>query len=114
VAESTAIYLYRRLDDPPGQTTLVRRAMVAALGRAGLRNTEVCDIESPDVLFAYRRIRVAHAKTPAGVREVAMTRGLLEELLVSDRRSATSATTLRRSQHGGAPVATRTTSTPGS
>jgi hypothetical protein len=41
VAESTAIYLYRRLDDPPGQTTLVRRAMVATLGCAGLRNTEV-------------------------------------------------------------------------
>lgn len=81
VAESTAIYLYKRLDDPPGQTTLVRRAMVATLGCAGFRNTELCDLDWPDLVFAHRKIRVADAKTPAGVREVAMTPRLLEELL---------------------------------
>jgi integrase len=81
VAESTAIYLYRRLEDPPGQTTLVRRAMVATLGCAGLRNTELCDLDWADLVFAHRKIRVADSKTPAGVREVAMTPRLLEELL---------------------------------
>jgi integrase len=81
VAESTAIYLYRRLQDPPGQTTLVRRAMVATLGCAGLRNTELCDLDWPELVFAHRKIRVADSKTPAGVREVAMTPRLLEELL---------------------------------
>jgi integrase len=81
VAESSAIYLYRRLEDPPGQTTLVRRAMVATLGCAGLRNTELCDLDWPDLVFAHRKIRVADSKTPAGVREVAMTPRLLEELL---------------------------------
>ena len=81
VAESSAIYLYRRLEDPPGQTTLVRRAMVATLGCAGLRNTELCDLDWPDLVFAHRKIRVADSKTPAGVREVAVTPRLLEELL---------------------------------
>jgi integrase len=81
IAESTAIHLYRRLDDPPGQTTLVRRAMVATLGCAGLRNTELCHLDWPDLVFAHRKIRVADAKTPAGVREVAMTPRLLEEVL---------------------------------
>jgi integrase len=81
VAESTAIYLYRRLEDPPGQATLVRRAIVATLGCAGLRNTEVCDLDWPDLVLAHRKIRVADAKTPAGVRDVAMTPRLLEELL---------------------------------
>lgn len=81
IAESTAIHLYRRLDDPPGQTTLVRRAMVATLGCAGLRNTELCRLDWPDLVFAHRKIRVADAKTPAGVREVAMTPRLLEEVL---------------------------------
>jgi integrase len=33
------------------------------------------------LVFAHRKIRVADAKTPAGVREVAMTPRLLEELL---------------------------------
>jgi integrase len=81
VAGSTAIYRYRRLEDPPGQATLVRRAIVATLGCAGLRNTEVCDLDWPDLVLAHRKIRVADAKTPAGVREVAMTPRLLEELL---------------------------------
>lgn len=81
VAESTAIYLYRRLEDPPGQRTLVRRAIVATLGCGGLRNTELCDLDWTDLVFAHRKIRVADAKTPAGVREVAMTPRLLEEVL---------------------------------
>ena len=81
VAESTAIYLYRRLDEPSRQTTLVRRAIVATLGCAGLRNTELCDLDWRELVFAYRKIRVADAKTPAGLREVAMTPRLLEELL---------------------------------
>jgi integrase len=66
---------------PGALTTLVRRAMVATLGCAGLRNTELCDLDWPDLVFAHRKIRVADAKTPAGVREVAMTPRLLEELL---------------------------------
>jgi integrase len=81
VAESTAIYLYRRLEDPPAQTTLMRRAIVATLGCSGLRNTELCDLDWVDLVFAHRKIRVADSKTPAGVREVAMTPRLLEELL---------------------------------
>jgi integrase len=81
LAESTAIYLYRRLDDPPGQTTLVRRAIIATLGCAGLRNTELCALDLNGLVFAHRKIRVADSKTPAGLREVAMTPRLLEELL---------------------------------
>ena len=81
LAESTAIYLYRRVEQPPGQTTLVRGAIVATLGCAGLRNTELCALDWPNLVFAHRKIRVADAKTPAGVREVAITPRLLEELL---------------------------------
>jgi integrase len=55
--------------------------MVATFGCAGLRNTELCDLDWRDLVFAHRKIRVADAKTPAGVREVAMTPRLLEELL---------------------------------
>ena len=81
VPESTAIYLYQRLEQPLGRTTPVRRAIVATLGCAGLRNTELCGLDWPDLVFAHRKIRVVDAKTAAGVREVAMTPRLLEELL---------------------------------
>ena len=47
--------------------------MVATLGCAGLRNTELCDVNWPDLVFAHRKIRVVDSETPAGIREVAMT-----------------------------------------
>ena len=50
-------------------------------GALALRNTELCDLDWRELVFAHRKIRVADAKTPAGVREVAMTPRLLEELL---------------------------------
>jgi len=81
VAESTAFYLYRRINSPPRQVSLVRRAIIATLGCAGLRNTELCALALDELVFAHRKIRVRDSKTPAGVREVAMTPRLLEELL---------------------------------
>jgi integrase len=79
VAESTAIWLagrYRRRN--PASP---RRAILATLGCAGLRNEEVCELNVDDLDFAHRLIHVRDAKTEAGVRRVNMTPWLQDELL---------------------------------
>jgi integrase len=79
VAEGTAIWLagrYRR----DGRAS-PRRAIVATLGCAGLRNTEVCDLDVGDLDFAHGVIHVRDAKTEAGIRQVHMTPWLHDELL---------------------------------
>jgi len=79
VAQSTAIWLasrYRR----HGHTS-VRRAILATLGCAGLRNSEVCELDLGDLDFPHGVIHVRDAKTEAGIRQVNMTPWLHEELL---------------------------------
>jgi len=79
VAQTTAIWLagrYRR----EGHAS-VRRAILATLGCAGLRNSEVCEMNLGDLDFAHAVIHVRDAKTEAGVRQVNMTPWLHDELL---------------------------------
>ena len=79
VAQSTAIWLagrYRNI----GRAN-VRRAILATLGCAGLRNTEACDLNVGDLDFAHGVIHVRDAKTEAGIRQVNMTPWLHDELL---------------------------------
>ena len=79
VAESTAIWLasrYRR----DGRAS-PRRAIIATLGCAGLRNTEACDLNIGDLDFAHGVVHVRGAKTEAGIRQVHMTPWLHDELL---------------------------------
>lgn len=81
VAESTAIY-YHHLAVPDGRAVpRPRRAIVATFGGAGLRATELCELDGADVDLAHGRLKVRDAKTPAGIREVDMTDWVREELL---------------------------------
>jgi integrase len=79
VAESTAIWLAGR-HRRNGHTS-VRRAILATLGCAGLRNSEVCELNLGDLDFAHGVIHVRDAKTEAGIRQVHMTPWLHDELL---------------------------------
>ena len=79
VAESTAIWLAGR-HRRDGRAS-PRRAIIATLGCAGLRNTEVCDLNVGDLDFAHGVIHVRDAKTEAGIRQVHMTPWLHDELL---------------------------------
>ena len=79
VGETTAIWLsgrYRR----EGHAS-ARRAILATLGCAGLRNSEVGELTLGDLDFAHGVIHVRDAKTDAGVRQVNMTPWLHDELL---------------------------------
>ena len=79
VAPSTAIWLagrYRQKSEPSG-----RRAILAALGCAGLRNSEACALNIADLDFAHGVIHVRDSKTEAGVCQVNMTAWLRDELL---------------------------------
>jgi integrase len=78
VAPTTAIYLYR-CELPPPETG-ARRAIVATLGLAGLRVTELCQLEQRHVHLAARKIHVRESKTAAGVRAIDIRPRLLEEL----------------------------------
>jgi integrase len=79
VAESTAIWLAgRRRRDGRASP---RRAIIATLGCAGLRNSEACDLNVGDLDFAHGVIHVRDAKTEAGIRQVHMTPRLHDELL---------------------------------
>ncbi len=79
VAESTAIWLARRYRRE-GQVS-ARRAILATLGCAGLRNNELCELNVGDLDFAHGVVHVRDAKTEAGVRQVNMTPWLHDELL---------------------------------
>jgi integrase len=79
VAVSTAFWLGGRYRKPPGPNA--RRAIIATLGCAGLRNSEVCALNLGDLDFAHGAIRVRDAKTEAGIRNVNMTPWLHDELL---------------------------------
>src|SRR5579884_481473 len=79
VAQSTAIWLAGR--QATNSQAGVRRAIVATLGCAGLRNTELCELTLGDLDFAHGIIHVRDAKTEAGVRRVNMSPWLRDELL---------------------------------
>ncbi|MGA8719210.1 MAG: tyrosine-type recombinase/integrase, partial [Solirubrobacteraceae bacterium] len=68
---------------------LGRRAMLATLGLAGLRISELVDLRVGQVDLTRGRFKLADAKTEAGVREVEITLYLRDELLehVMDRRA---------------------------
>jgi integrase len=79
VAESTAIWLAGR-ERQEGHVS-PRRAILAALGCAGLRNSELCELNVGDLDFAHAVIHVRDAKTEAGVGQVNMTPWLHDERL---------------------------------
>jgi integrase len=79
VAETTAIWLAGRYRDDSRRG--VRRAVLATLGCAGLRNSELCDLNIADLDFAHGVFIVRDAKTEAGIRRVNMTPWLRDELL---------------------------------
>ena len=75
-----------RLDaDAREGDTRRRRPLLATLTLAGLRISEALDLRWRDVSLDARRLRVAAAKTDAGVREVDLTPALQE--LLADYRS---------------------------
>jgi integrase len=78
VAPSTAIWLSRQYQV---EQTSIRRAILATLGCAGLRNSQVCALNVGDIDVAHGVIHVRDAKTEAGVRRVNMTPWLREELI---------------------------------
>jgi integrase len=60
---------------------LGRRAMIATLGLAGLRISELVDLRVAQVDLMRGRFKLADAKTEAGVREVEITLYLRDELV---------------------------------
>lgn len=78
-APSTAIYLYG-CEEETATLTRPRRAVIATLGFAGLRVSELCALDKQNVDRRKRKIYVRDSKTPAGVRVVDIRPGLLEEL----------------------------------
>jgi integrase len=105
VAPSTAIWLagrYRTEGQPSA-----RRAILATLGCAGLRNSEVCALNLADLDFAHGVIHVRDSKTEAGIRQVNMTPWLRDELLAYrvTRPNAESTVPVRARRSGPAGVA---------
>jgi integrase len=79
VSTSTAHYLYAvPVDDHA--TIGPRRAVVATLGFAGPRVSELCALDRQHVDLTNARIYVRHSKTAAGVRTVDIRPRLLDEL----------------------------------
>jgi integrase len=79
VSDSTAIWLAGRYRKDGHASP--RRAILATLGCAGLRNSEVCELNLGDLDFAHGVVHVRDAKTEAGIRQVNMTPWLHDELL---------------------------------
>lgn len=79
IAPTTALYLSGCHE---GDETTIgpRRAVIATLGLAGLRVSELCERDRQDIDLSKARIRVAEAKTAAGVRFVDVRPRLLDEL----------------------------------
>jgi integrase len=65
----------------PPLGSVARRAILATLGCAGLRNSEICTLDVADLDFAHGAIHVRDSNTEAGVRQVNMTPWLRNELL---------------------------------
>jgi integrase len=84
LAKSTVSYHARRLGIEGRQEYVGRRAVVATLGGAGLRASELCDVRLREVRLhdpQGARLRIPDAKTEAGIREVQLSPDLVDELL---------------------------------
>jgi integrase len=69
VSRATAVYLYHC--HPPGDApTGPRQAVIATLGFAGLRVSELCSLNKQHIDLDQRKIYVQDSKTPAGVRVI--------------------------------------------
>jgi len=77
IAESTAIY---HANGNTGRRMPRYRPVIATLTLAGLRVTELCELNCEHIDLARRELRVLDAKTPAGVRRVDIHDDLQEEL----------------------------------
>jgi integrase len=86
VSQSTAIYLYG-CQEPDRDQLIVgrRRAVIATLGLAGPRVSELCELDNQDVDLAKARILIRDAKTEAGIRDVDVHGRLLSELQIFER-----------------------------
>jgi integrase len=80
IAPTTAIYLYDCLDTGDAPPVGVRRAIIATLGLAGPRVSELCQLDNQDVNLARARFDIRNSKTEAGVRAVDIHPRLLDEL----------------------------------
>lgn len=72
----------RQLGRAPSASGGVRRAIVATLGLAGLRVTELCELDVQHIHLTAGKIHVRESKTDAGIRAVDIRPRLLEELKV--------------------------------
>lgn len=91
LARSTVSYHLRRLGTEAPQPYVGRRAVIATLGWAGLRASELCDLRMRDVRLHEQRggrLHVLDAKTEAGVREVQLSPDLARELAEHVKRLA--------------------------
>jgi integrase len=79
VPRFTAFYLYRCHEQDPN-TTGPRRAIIATLGLAGPRVTELCLLRARHLDLDKGKIYVRDAKTPAGVRVIDIRPRLHDEL----------------------------------
>jgi integrase len=80
IAPTTAMYLYECEPSDEPLACGPRRAVIATLGLAGLRVTELCQLNREHVNLATSTIHVRDAKTAAGVRKVDIRPRLLDEL----------------------------------
>ena len=98
LARSTVGHHLKRLGIKPGPY-LGRRAIVTALGRSGVRVSELCDLRIGHIRLhdpVGARFQIPDAKTEAGIREVQMSPDLVEELIIHLDR-------LRRAGHPTRP-----------
>jgi integrase len=83
-AKSTIGWHIKRLGVEGTRDYIGRRAIIATLGGAGLRASELCDVLLAEVRLhdpGGARLRIPDAKTDAGVREVQLSPDLVEELV---------------------------------
>jgi integrase len=83
-AKSTVGWHIKRLGVEGTRDYVGRRAIIATLGGAGLRASELCDVLMAEVRLhdpGGARLRIPDAKTDAGVREVQLSPDLVEELV---------------------------------
>jgi integrase len=84
LAKSTVTYHLRRLNIDAGRGYVGRRVVCEALGRAGLRVSELCDLKIGRVRLHDpdgSRLRIEDAKTEAGERIVELTPDLAEAIV---------------------------------
>ncbi len=83
-AKSTIGWHVKRLGVEGTRDYIGRRAIIATLGGAGLRASELCNVLMAEVRLHDpdgARLRIPDAKTDAGVREVQLSPDLVEELV---------------------------------